>query len=119
MSNDTCHFARHGGEEFVMLFEGQSTAAACEIVDAARIDLSSRTLINKNTGERLETVSFSAGIADVTAYDDAREALRAADAAMRTEGHTSELQAIMRTSYAVFCLNKKQHIPTQTYPTIS
>src|SRR3546814_20337139 len=82
MSNDTCHFARHGGEEFVMLFEGQSTAVACEIVDAARIDLSSRTLINKNTGERLETVSFSAGIADVTAYDDAREALRAADAAM-------------------------------------
>src|SRR3546814_17371351 len=65
-----------------MLFEGQSTAVACEIVDAARIDLSSRTLINKNTGERLETVSFSAGIADVTAYDDAREALRAADAAM-------------------------------------
>src|SRR3546814_18975538 len=63
-------------------FEGQSTAASCEIVDAARIDLSSRTLINKNTGERLETVSFSAGIADVTAYDDAREALRAADAAM-------------------------------------
>lgn len=82
ISNDTCHVARHGGEEFVMLFEGQSTAAACEIVDAARIDLSSRTLINKNTGERLETVSFSAGIADVTAYDDAREALRAADAAM-------------------------------------
>src|SRR3546814_17836860 len=65
-----------------MLFEGQSTAAACEIVDAARIDLSSRTLINKNTGERLEKVSFCAGIADVTASDDQREALRAVDAAM-------------------------------------
>src|SRR3546814_3769989 len=89
ISNDTCHVARHGGEEFVMLFEGQSTAAACEIVDAARIDLSSRTLINKNTGERLETVSFSAGIA-------------------RSEEHTSELQSLMRISYAVFCLKKKK-----------
>jgi diguanylate cyclase len=82
ISNDTCHVARHGGEEFVMLFEGQSTKAACEIVDAARIDLSQRTLVNKTTGERLEQVTFSAGIADVAAYDDAREALRAADAAM-------------------------------------
>ena len=82
ISNDTCHVARHGGEEFVMLFEGQSTKAACEIVDAARIDLSQRTLVNKTTGERLEQVTFSAGIADVGVYEDAREALRAADAAM-------------------------------------
>src|SRR3546814_7998079 len=27
---------------------------------------------------------------------------------MRSEEHTSELQSIMRISYAVFCLNKKQ-----------
>src|SRR3546814_9129213 len=26
----------------------------------------------------------------------------------RSEEHTSELQSLMRTSYAVFCLNKKQ-----------
>ncbi|HKR17587.1 MAG TPA: GGDEF domain-containing protein [Rhizorhapis sp.] len=82
ISNDTCHVARHGGEEFVMLFEGQSTKAACEIVDAARIDLSQRTLVNKTTGERLDRVTFSAGIANVAAYEDSREALRAADAAM-------------------------------------
>src|SRR3546814_8486451 len=31
----------------------------------------------------------------------------------RSEEHTSELQSLMRTSYAVFYLNKKtQHIPT-------
>src|SRR3546814_8125328 len=32
----------------------------------------------------------------------------------RSEAHTSELQSLMRTSYAAFCLNKKQypqHIP--------
>src|SRR3546814_348889 len=31
---------------------------------------------------------------------------------LRSEEHTSELQSLMRTSYAVFCLNKK---PTHTY----
>src|SRR3546814_10475998 len=27
----------------------------------------------------------------------------------RSEGHTSELQSLMRISYAVFCLKKKKH----------
>src|SRR3546814_9677813 len=36
-----------------------------------------------------------------------------ASSAWRSEGHTSELQSLMRISYAVFCLKKKkqQHIP--------
>src|SRR3546814_9405854 len=29
--------------------------------------------------------------------------------AFRSEEHTSELQSLMRISYAVFCLNKKNH----------
>src|SRR3546814_5566143 len=36
------------------------------------------------------------------------EADRAAEAAMRSEEHTSELQSLMRISYAVFCLKKKK-----------
>src|SRR3546814_8103210 len=30
----------------------------------------------------------------------------------RSEEHTSELQSLMRISYAVFCLKKKKHIST-------
>src|SRR3546814_4477879 len=30
----------------------------------------------------------------------------------RSEEHTSELQSLMRISYAVFCLNKKKHLTT-------
>src|SRR3546814_4068108 len=30
--------------------------------------------------------------------------------AARSEEHTSELQSLMRISYAVFCLKKKQHV---------
>src|SRR3546814_7441156 len=39
--------------------------------------------------------------------------LRVLDAAarhLRSEEHTSELQSLMRISYAVFCLKKKTHI---------
>src|SRR3546814_5136305 len=32
----------------------------------------------------------------------------------RSEEHTSELQSLMRISYAVFCLKKKKHTATQT-----
>src|SRR3546814_904162 len=35
------------------------------------------------------------------------------DAKMRSEEHTSELQSLMRISYAVFCLKKQKHnVPT-------
>src|SRR3546814_9346618 len=33
----------------------------------------------------------------------------------RSEEHTSELQSLMRISYAVFCLNKKKQKCKQTY----
>src|SRR3546814_1312090 len=32
----------------------------------------------------------------------------------RSEEHTSELQSLMRISYAVFCLKKKKHTPSAT-----
>src|SRR3546814_4990346 len=37
---------------------------------------------------------------------------RIADGTIRSEEHTSELQSLMRTSYAVFCLNKKNNTNT-------
>src|SRR3546814_7999408 len=33
----------------------------------------------------------------------------------RSEEHTSELQSLMRISYAVFCLKKKNHTTTNIY----
>src|SRR3546814_3035478 len=36
-----------------------------------------------------------------------------ADLAMRSEEHTSELQSLMRISYAVFCLKKKKKYNVQ------
>src|SRR3546814_8004521 len=37
------------------------------------------------------------------------------EAALRSEEHTSELQSLMRISYAVFCLTKKIHYTINLY----
>src|SRR3546814_1938673 len=47
---------------------------------------------------------------------DRRHAARGPDAvAARSEEHTSELQSLMRISYAVFCLKKKTRSDTYSY----
>src|SRR3546814_7118265 len=44
----------------------------------------------------------------IAPYAGAKAALNAVTTAFRSEEHTSELQSLMRISYAVFCLKKKQ-----------
>src|SRR3546814_8360578 len=41
---------------------------------------------------------------------------RPAEPGIRSEEHTSELQSLMRISYAVFCLKKKKKLQTSTQP---
>src|SRR3546814_1378874 len=43
------------------------------------------------------------------AYSKRAAWLRPATFALRSEEHTSELQSLMRNSYAVFCLKKKKN----------
>src|SRR3546814_4696319 len=50
---------------------------------------------------------------------DPADVVPAADAlrALRSEEHTSELQSLMRISYAVFCLKNKKHITHLSFHT--
>ena len=82
ISDNNCHVARHGGEEFVLLFRGGTVRDAIEKLDAAREDLAARRLVNRETGEPIGQVSFSAGVADALAYAAPQDALRAADEAL-------------------------------------
>ncbi len=82
ISNDHCHVARHGGEEFVMLFRGLNPTQAAEKLDDAREALADRRLINRKTDEPFGQITFSGGVADVFGYGDTRAALKAADAAL-------------------------------------
>src|SRR3546814_8235555 len=49
----------------------------------------------------------------VAALGEPATDLAKAARAGRSEEHTSELQSLMRISYAVFCLKKKKHTDTQ------
>src|SRR3546814_1130690 len=51
----------------------------------------------------------SVGIDDMIIPDEKKGILDEAEAEVRSEEHTSELQSLMRISYAVFCLNKKKN----------
>src|SRR3546814_4672458 len=64
--------------------------------------------------------AHAASILNVS-YDPTRELYKEVDAifvkqwkAKRSEEHTSELQSLMRISYAVFCLKKKTTRKTET-----
>src|SRR3546814_9265998 len=54
---------------------------------------------------------FSPYIGEAVVTGHGRDAVAAILCIRRSEEHTSELQSLMRISYAVFCLKKNTHIP--------
>ena len=82
ISGDKCHVARHGGEEFVVLIRGKSLEDAWSILDSARDAMAERRLVNRANDMPFGRVTFSGGIADIFAFPDHRQALKAADDAL-------------------------------------
>src|SRR3546814_4383937 len=68
---------------------------------------STASLYGRGTGA--DAVGLGLPATDVCAW-----ALRRSCAWPRSEEHTSELQSLMRISYAVFCLKKKKNTKQQT-----
>src|SRR3546814_5761947 len=65
---------------------------------------------DRHFGKRVRL--FGRRLVDGHTLCSGEDVLQALDGRVRSEEHTSELQSLMRISYAVFCLNKKkqQHI---------
>jgi diguanylate cyclase len=82
LAGDACFVARHGGEEFVLLFQGLGKVAAKARLDAVRRAQAARVLMNRETGKPFGRITFSAGVAEVTEDPDIRSALARADAAL-------------------------------------
>src|SRR3546814_4308261 len=61
----------------------------------------------------LTTVEITAGGVVQARYTNG-QATPLGQIALRSEEHTSELQSLMRTSYAVFCLKKKNKLKYKT-----
>src|SRR3546814_1294866 len=73
--------------------------------------LAQRALVKEESALRLYERSRKAAEQDMERRDDANRPHRARGGMrlrlIRSEEHTSELQSLMRISYAVFCLKKK------------
>src|SRR3546814_8117806 len=66
-----------------------------------------RRAVGPDPGDRLRPLHRAAGPRGTRA-----EIRQGAIAGSRSEEHTSELQSLMRISYAVFCLKKKRNLNT-------
>src|SRR3546814_8865995 len=58
--------------------------------------------------ERLGIAASGGGVTLLEGMRARLSAARSTASVLRSEEHTSELQSLMRTSYAVFCLKKKK-----------
>src|SRR3546814_5987580 len=69
--------------------------------------------IFRNFGIEFIEIGQDAHGFDIAALEATLDRRAAAGRALRSEEHTSELQSLMRISYAVFCLKKKYSIQSQ------
>src|SRR3546814_2802428 len=80
-------------------------------------------VVHRNDGSEVGRIVREAKFASIPELDDVQAQLKSAlsgfimgaystsmGQAVRSEEHTSELQSLMRLSYAVFCLKKKKTI---------
>src|SRR3546814_7600233 len=93
---------------YTTLFRSSDCASLASLPDARRPHRGAgacRTFRLGGAGEPLRLAILSR---------KARVGAAASGAGARSEEHTSELQSLMRISYAVFCLKKKK--PRKNYP---
>src|SRR3546814_2295626 len=77
--------------------------------DVCSSDLLSSGTTSRRASRSRTAMSRASTAACVTSASTRRYSCRSAMPARRSEEHTSELQSLMRISYAVFCLKKKKH----------
>src|SRR3546814_2646519 len=92
-------------KDIALLFADAATGAhSPALVSQGRIG----AVIAAKPTERRAMLEEAAGIAGLhVRRKDAEQKLRATESNLRSEEHTSELQSLMRISYAVFCLKNK------------
>jgi len=95
ISDARCHVARHGGEEFAVLFRALGPEKARDRLDHAREEISERRLVNRATDMPFGRITFSGGIADVFAYASKSDALRAADEALYAAKQSGRNQILL------------------------
>lgn len=76
------HVARHGGEEFALVFENKTAQDAAEILDKVRATLSTKHMVAKDTLRPIGKVTLSAGVAQLQSGESSTAMLARADHAL-------------------------------------
>src|SRR3546814_8179632 len=98
--------ARIAGDEFALILEELTRSEAQAKIERLKVAIASAEC--EFNGARL-TLGASFGMAVMMEADSGESLI-----ARRSEEHTSELQSLMRISYAVFCLKKKKNKKERT-----
>src|SRR3546814_5727040 len=94
---------------------GLASANSARVRSQPRLPAPPRASVASASGNHLSAMSACTSSVSSALQTPGRESLPSTArrvAAARTEEHTSELQSLMRSSYAVFCLNKKKEYKT-------
>src|SRR3546814_2621954 len=87
---------------------GTQSEAPADWYDAPRPAVPLYVVVNARTGSAAESFAYTLQQAGRATIVGEASGGAANPGAPRSEEHTSELQSLMRISYAVFCLKKKQ-----------
>src|SRR3546814_5498678 len=92
----------------IVVIVGPPGEAVAEEADDATLDAALReAMADKPVAQAAKAVAKRFGLD--------RHDIYARALTLRSEEHTSELQSLMRISYAVFCLKKKKNLITDNY----
>src|SRR3546814_1226960 len=99
----------------------RQTVAAISVVDgerqhcrelAPRAAAFSMPLVERSLHRSLVTLTAGHLVDDLLRLERGYHVIAGDEGVLRSEEHTSELQSLMRISYAVFCLKKKKKYKT-------
>jgi diguanylate cyclase len=79
--------ARYGGEEFALVLPGLTLQQAVDLCETLRLDVASKSLRNKSSGQSLGTITVSAGVAQLRAGEAMTVLVDHADRALYTAKH--------------------------------
>lgn len=86
--------ARYGGEEFVIVLPQTNLSAAQILGDNLRQAVSSKEVVNRNSGEKLGRITLSGGVAEYSSGDSIEDLIERADGALYTAKHNGRNQVV-------------------------
>src|SRR3546814_10860476 len=107
-SSDVCSSDVEGAEVIATLGErilGRSASIDIKHPLSGEVLMKAGELIEERDVDRIETAGVESALIRSVLTCDSEVGV----CGKRSEEHTSELQSLMRISYAVFCLKKKTH----------